>query len=133
MCDYSFAVGDQGVNVLNAQAGIRLVEADRRSVCSCCEVNKLLKVFSKNPGIIGGSCSASALASAGAFKGKLRVKWLWLITRFPSFIVVVGISRTRGYDLRVLFEHLLDGLGHHLRVFATIVAQRILSNPSPCQ
>src|ERR1700755_1871115 len=34
------------MNVLNAQARIRLVEADWRSVCSRCEVNKLLKVFS---------------------------------------------------------------------------------------
>ena len=34
------------MNVLNAQAGIRLVEPDRLSVCSRCEVNKLLEVFS---------------------------------------------------------------------------------------
>src|SRR5882672_2083529 len=36
-------------------------------------------------GIMGGSCSASTVASAGAFKGKLRVKWLWLIV-CPSFV-----------------------------------------------
>src|ERR1700704_5655372 len=36
------------------------------------------------PGISGGSCSASAFASAGDFNGKLRVKWLWLITRPPA-------------------------------------------------
>src|SRR5580658_1488791 len=45
LCHYSFAIGNQGVNVLNAQARIRLVKADRRSVCSRCEVNKLLQVF----------------------------------------------------------------------------------------
>src|SRR5271167_4937861 len=45
LCHCSSAIGDQGVNVLNAQARIRLVEADRRSVCSRCEVNKLLQVF----------------------------------------------------------------------------------------
>jgi hypothetical protein len=29
-------------------------------------------------GVSGGSCSTSTLASAGDFKGKPRVKWLWL-------------------------------------------------------
>src|SRR5258708_40197914 len=46
MCQFSFAVGDQGANVLNAQAWIRLVEADRCSVCSRCEINKFLQVLS---------------------------------------------------------------------------------------
>src|SRR5712664_522071 len=35
-------------------------------------------------GISGGSCSASAFASAGDFRGKLRVKWFWLMTELPS-------------------------------------------------
>src|SRR5260370_40225353 len=34
------------MNILNAQARIRLVEADRCSVCPRCEIDKLLKVFS---------------------------------------------------------------------------------------
>src|ERR1700726_3098198 len=35
-------------------------------------------------GISGGSCSARAFASAGDFRGKLRVKWFWLMTKLPS-------------------------------------------------
>jgi hypothetical protein len=46
VCYRRLAIGDKGVNVLNAQARIRLVEADRRAVCSRCEVKKLLQVFS---------------------------------------------------------------------------------------
>ena len=36
-----------------------------------------------------------------------------------------------GLCRRPLFEHLLNGLRYHLRVFVAIVAQRILSNPPP--
>src|SRR5437016_4821949 len=35
-------------------------------------------------GINGGSCSASSFASTGDFRGKLRVKWFWLMTELPS-------------------------------------------------
>ena len=35
----------------------------------------------KSPAIIGGSCSATAFASAGDFKGNASVKWLWFVTR----------------------------------------------------
>src|SRR3989442_3515338 len=34
-------------------------------------------------GINGGSCSASCFASTGDFRGKLRVKWFWLMTGLP--------------------------------------------------
>ena len=37
----------------------------------------------KRLGIIGGSSCAIAFASAGDFRGKLRVKWFWLIARSP--------------------------------------------------
>src|SRR5882672_8279890 len=38
----------------------------------------------KSPGISGGSCSAINFASAGDFRGKLRVKWFWLMMKLPS-------------------------------------------------
>src|SRR6266700_2719743 len=43
----------------------------------------MLSAARNSPGIIGGSCSVSALASAGDFRGKLRVKWFWLMTELP--------------------------------------------------
>src|SRR5882762_4959256 len=82
----------------------------------------------KSSGIIVGRCSANAFASAGSFKGKPRVKWLWLVTRSPS-----SPSLVLPLCARPLFEHLLDCLRYHLRVFVAIVAQCILSKPAPDQ
>src|ERR1700736_4436564 len=55
------------------------------------------------PGISGGSCSASAFASAGDFRGKLRVKWFWLMTKLRScsrdHAAIVHLVQNRGGDL----------------------------------
>src|ERR1700737_1139836 len=54
-------------------------------------------------GISGGSCSARAFASAGDFRGKLRVKWFWLMTKLPScsrdHAAIVHLVQNRGGDL----------------------------------
>src|ERR1019366_9532889 len=39
----------------------------------------MVSVAWNRPGMSLGSCSASALAAAGDFRGKLRVKWFWLM------------------------------------------------------
>jgi len=39
------AIGNECLDVLIAQAGIALIEADRISASRCCEVNELLDVF----------------------------------------------------------------------------------------
>src|SRR6266478_3056302 len=44
------AVGDQGMNVLNRQSRIGLIEPDRRAVCARCKVDELLEVFSARRG-----------------------------------------------------------------------------------
>ena len=46
------------------------------------------------------SRSASVFASAGAFKGKLRVKWFWLIV-CPSLVVDVGDGFRLGLLIRL--------------------------------
>src|SRR5438876_1210078 len=54
-------------------------------------------------GIDGGSCSASSFASTGDFKGKLRVKWFWLMTELPSWsrdhAAIVHLVQNGGGDL----------------------------------
>jgi hypothetical protein len=62
-----------------------------------------------------------AFASTGDFNGKLRVK-----ISLAYFVAVPLLGRP-------LFEHLRHGLRDHLRIFVAIVAQRILSKPSPNQ
>src|ERR1700730_12024223 len=56
-----------------------------------------------SPGISGGSCSARAFQSAGDFRGKLRVKWFWLMTKLPScsrdHAAIVHLVQNRGGDL----------------------------------
>src|SRR5271169_6214495 len=42
---WRFAVGDQGVNILNREPRIRLVETDRGAVCASRKVNELLQVL----------------------------------------------------------------------------------------
>src|SRR6266478_4127864 len=44
------AVGDQGMDVLNRQSWIGLVEADRGAVCAGCKVNEFLQMFSARRG-----------------------------------------------------------------------------------
>src|ERR1700730_14590504 len=83
-----------------------------------------------SPGISGGSCSASTFASAGDFKGKLRVKWFWLIVCF--FLVVgsgecfrCGLSIRRGQLLRPEIEgQLVDCPGEPERHVVAVVHRR---------
>src|SRR5271170_2920532 len=51
------AIGDQGVNVLNVQAGIGLIKADRFPVRTGREIDELLKVLSA----WGGRCAFGEL------------------------------------------------------------------------
>src|SRR5258708_18946364 len=43
---WRFAVGNQGMDVLNRQTGIGLIEPDRGAVCPCRKVDELLKILS---------------------------------------------------------------------------------------
>jgi len=45
-CGHRLAIGDQGMDVLNREAWICLVEPDRRAVRARCKVDELLEVFS---------------------------------------------------------------------------------------
>src|ERR1700738_5341444 len=87
--------------------------------------------FARNsPGIRGGSCSASVFASAGDFRGKLRVKWFWLMTKPPScsrdHAAIVHLVQNGGGDLVDEENSRLRVVAEKLDGFLLLVRPRIL-------
>src|SRR5712671_1424153 len=88
------------------------------------------------PGIIGGSSSANAFASAGDLKGKLRVKWFWLIV-CPLLVHGFADSFCSGLLLRrrhlrrpEIKGQLVDFAGEAERELVTLVHRRAGIDPN---